>query len=141
MEMGIQKVLWMGLLLWLIVCQIGQRLQQAVIVALGFMNGVSNSPHFPILSCFSQYSTIRIVHLLVIVFSVSPFVLTATLRKSYEVALMAVSQKWPVLLYGPVGAGKTALINKLARIGGNRGICLFMKIYASYSEDYPTDRV
>ena len=54
-----------------------------------------------------------------IVFSVSPFMLTATLRKSYEVALMAVSQKWPVLLYGPVGAGKTALINKLARIGGN----------------------
>ena len=76
-----------------------------------------------------------------IVFSVSPFVLTATLRKSYEVALMAVSQKWPVLLYGPVGAGKTALINKLARTGGNRGICLFMKIYASYSEDYPTDGV
>lgn len=48
--------------------------------------------------------------------------LTATLRKSYEVALMAVGQKWPVLLYGPVGAGKTALINKLAQIGGKRGI-------------------
>lgn len=57
-----------------------------------------------------------------IVFSVSLFVLTATLRKSYEVALMAVGQKWPVLLYGPVGAGKTALINKLAQIVGNRGI-------------------
>jgi midasin len=49
-------------------------------------------------------------------------VLTATLRKSYEVALMAVGQKWPVLLYGPVGAGKSALINKLAHIVGNRGI-------------------
>jgi midasin len=35
---------------------------------------------------------------------------------------MAVGQKWPVLLYGPVGAGKTALINKLAQIVGNRGI-------------------
>jgi len=32
---------------------------------------------------------------------------------------MAASQKLPVLLYGPIGAGKTALINKLARIGGN----------------------
>ena len=84
-----------------------------VIVALGFMNAVSNSPHFPILSCRSLYSYCT----LVIIFTVSPFVLTATLRKSYEVALMAVSQKWPVLLYGPVGAGKTALINKLARTG------------------------
>ncbi|KAJ1295332.1 hypothetical protein BS78_01G216000 [Paspalum vaginatum] len=54
------------------------------------------------------------------------FVLTATLRKSYEVALMAVSQKWPVLLYGPVGAGKTALINKLAQIGGNRVLFIHM---------------
>ncbi|XP_062201313.1 midasin-like isoform X2 [Phragmites australis] len=55
-----------------------------------------------------------------------PFVLTATLRKSYEVALMAVSQKWPILLYGPVGAGKTALINKLAHIGGNRVLFIHM---------------
>ncbi|RCV42665.1 hypothetical protein SETIT_9G233700v2 [Setaria italica] len=55
-----------------------------------------------------------------------PFVLTATLRKSYEVALMAVSQKWPVLLYGPVGAGKTALINKLAQMGGNRVLFIHM---------------
>ncbi|KAL6643149.1 hypothetical protein ACP70R_021330 [Stipagrostis hirtigluma subsp. patula] len=54
------------------------------------------------------------------------FVLTATLRKSYEVALMAISQKWPVLLYGPVGAGKTALINKLAQIGGNRVLFIHM---------------
>lgn len=61
-----------------------------------------------------------------IVFSVSPFVLTATLRKSYEVAVIAVSQKWPVLLYGAVGAGKTALINELARIGGNRGIYTYV---------------
>jgi midasin len=44
------------------------------------------------------------------------------MRKSYEVALVAVSQRWPVLLYGPVGAGKTALINKLAQNCRNRGI-------------------
>jgi len=45
-----------------------------VIVALGFMNAVSNSPHFPILSCRSLYSYCT----LVIIFTVSPFVLTAT---------------------------------------------------------------
>uniref|UniRef100_A0A0D3HEC5 Midasin n=1 Tax=Oryza barthii TaxID=65489 RepID=A0A0D3HEC5_9ORYZ len=58
--------------------------------------------------------------------NICPFVLTATLRKSYEVALMAVNQKWPILLYGPVGAGKTALINKLAHIGGNRVLFIHM---------------
>uniref|UniRef100_A0A0E0QZY3 Midasin n=1 Tax=Oryza rufipogon TaxID=4529 RepID=A0A0E0QZY3_ORYRU len=46
--------------------------------------------------------------------------------ESYEVALMAVNQKWPILLYGPVGAGKTALINKLAQIGGNRVLFIHM---------------
>uniref|UniRef100_A0ACD5ZCK1 Uncharacterized protein n=1 Tax=Avena sativa TaxID=4498 RepID=A0ACD5ZCK1_AVESA len=56
----------------------------------------------------------------------SPFVLTATMRKSYEVALVAVSQRWPVLLYGPVGAGKTALINKLAQNRGNRVLFIHM---------------
>jgi midasin len=56
----------------------------------------------------------------------SSFVLTATMRKSYEVALVAVSQRWPVLLYGPVGAGKTALINKLARNRGNRVLFIHM---------------
>jgi len=76
--------------------------------------------HCSLFDCFSLH--LCCLHLFVIVFSVSPFVLTATLRKSYEVALMAVGQKWPVLLYGPVGAGKTALINKLAQIVGNRGI-------------------
>ncbi|XP_071685110.1 midasin isoform X2 [Lolium perenne] len=56
----------------------------------------------------------------------SSFVLTATMRKSYEVALVAVSQRWPVLLYGPVGAGKTALINKLAQNRGNRVLFIHM---------------
>uniref|UniRef100_A0A0D9XKA7 Midasin n=1 Tax=Leersia perrieri TaxID=77586 RepID=A0A0D9XKA7_9ORYZ len=58
--------------------------------------------------------------------NICPFVPTATLRKSYEVALMAVNQKWPILLYGPVGAGKTALINRLAQIGGNRVLFIHM---------------
>uniref|UniRef100_M8BCY6 Midasin n=1 Tax=Aegilops tauschii TaxID=37682 RepID=M8BCY6_AEGTA len=50
----------------------------------------------------------------------------ATMRKSHEVALMAVSQRWPVLLYGPVGAGKTALINELAQNRGNRVLFIHM---------------
>ncbi|KQJ96949.1 midasin [Brachypodium distachyon] len=58
--------------------------------------------------------------------NICPFVLTATMRKSYEVALMAVSQRWPVLLYGPVGAGKTALINKLAQDRRNRVLFIHM---------------
>jgi midasin len=92
-------------------------LQQEEIIAL---EGMGISALFSIVPCFSLH--LCSLHLSVIVLSVSPFVLTATLRKSYEVALMAVDQKWPVLLYGPVGAGKTALINKLAQIVGNRGI-------------------
>lgn len=49
-----------------------------------------------------------------------PFVLTSAVKKSYEMVVLAVSQKWPVLLYGPAGAGKTALINKLAHDSGNQ---------------------
>ncbi|KAK9282633.1 hypothetical protein L1049_010852 [Liquidambar formosana] len=40
--------------------------------------------------------------------------------------LLAVSQKWPVLLYGPAGAGKTALISKLAQDSGNRVLYIHM---------------
>lgn len=40
--------------------------------------------------------------------------------------ILAVSQKWPVLLYGPAGAGKSALINKLAAESGNQGNFLFV---------------
>lgn len=53
-----------------------------------------------------------------------PFVLTSAVKKSYEMVVLAVSQKWPVLLYGPAGAGKTALINKLAHDSGNQGTLL-----------------
>lgn len=52
----------------------------------------------------------------------SLFVITSTVKKSFEMVLLAVSQKWPVLLYGPAGVGKTALISKLAHDTGNQGI-------------------
>lgn len=44
------------------------------------------------------------------------------MQKSFEMALLAVSQRWPVLLYGTMGAGKSALIKKLAQEYGSRGI-------------------
>jgi len=50
------------------------------------------------------------------------FVITSAVRKSFEMVVLAVSQKWPVLLYGLAGAGKSALINKLALDSGNQGI-------------------
>ncbi|XP_064960659.1 midasin-like isoform X3 [Musa acuminata AAA Group] len=49
-----------------------------------------------------------------------PFVLTSTVKRSYEMILMSVSQKWPILLHGPPGAGKTALINRLAEMSENQ---------------------
>ncbi|KAI3908771.1 hypothetical protein MKW98_029321 [Papaver atlanticum] len=56
----------------------------------------------------------------------SHFYLTSTVRKSYEMVLFAVSQKWPILLYGPVSAGKTALINELAQQSGNQVLSIHM---------------
>ncbi|GAV80132.1 AAA_5 domain-containing protein [Cephalotus follicularis] len=56
----------------------------------------------------------------------SPFVMTSTLKKSFEMVLLAVSQKWPALLYGPAGAGKSALISKLAQDSGNQVLSIFM---------------
>ncbi|KAB1206141.1 hypothetical protein CJ030_MR7G014286 [Morella rubra] len=47
------------------------------------------------------------------------FVPTSAVKKSFEMVVLAVSQKWPVLLYGPAGAGKSALINKLTLDSGN----------------------
>lgn len=51
-----------------------------------------------------------------------PFVLTSAVKKSFEMVRLAVSQKSPVLLYGPAGAGKTALIGKLAQVHGSQGM-------------------
>ena len=56
------------------------------------------------------------------------------MRKSFEMVVLAVSQKWPVLLYGPAGAGKSALINKLALDSGNQGISFFSYPYFSLME-------
>ncbi|KAG1362520.1 Midasin [Cocos nucifera] len=60
------------------------------------------------------------------VLSGSPYVLTPAVKKSFEMVLMALSQKWPVLLHGPAGGGKTALINKLAQLSGNRVLFIHM---------------
>nr|XP_029123013.1 LOW QUALITY PROTEIN: midasin [Elaeis guineensis] len=60
------------------------------------------------------------------VLSGSHYVLTPTVKKSFEMVLMALSQKWPVLLHGPAGGGKTALINKLAQLSGNRVLFVHM---------------
>ncbi|KAI3975195.1 hypothetical protein MKX01_020596 [Papaver californicum] len=56
----------------------------------------------------------------------SHFHLTTNVKKSYEMVLLAVSQKWPILLYGPVSAGKTALINELAQQSGNQVLSIHM---------------
>ena len=50
-----------------------------------------------------------------------PFVLTSALKKGFEMVSLAVSQRWPVLLYGPAGGGKTALIRKLAHDYDSKG--------------------
>ncbi|GAA0141093.1 hypothetical protein LIER_02317 [Lithospermum erythrorhizon] len=51
-----------------------------------------------------------------------PFVLTSAVNKSYEMVFVAVTQRWPVLLYGPAGSGKTALVKKLGQSNGRPGI-------------------
>ncbi|KAL1551716.1 midasin-like isoform X1 [Salvia divinorum] len=56
----------------------------------------------------------------------TPFVLTSALRKGFEMVSLAVSQRWPVLLYGPAGGGKTALILKLAHDYGSRVLSIHM---------------
>ncbi|KAJ4836844.1 hypothetical protein Tsubulata_018473 [Turnera subulata] len=56
----------------------------------------------------------------------NPYVITSAVKRSFEMVLLAVSQKWPVLLYGPAGAGKTALISKLARDAGNQVLYIHM---------------
>nr|GEU91857.1 midasin isoform X5 [Tanacetum cinerariifolium] len=50
-----------------------------------------------------------------------PFVLTSAVEKGFERAMLAVSHRWPVLLHGPAGAGKTALISRLAQSHRRQG--------------------
>lgn len=56
----------------------------------------------------------------------SPFFLTSILRKSFEMISLAVNQSWPVLLYGPASAGKTAIVKKLAQDHGSQVLSLQM---------------
>lgn len=54
--------------------------------------------------------------------------MTAAIRTSFEMVFLAVSQRWPVLLYGPAGAGKTATINRLAQGHGSQGIYCLLQL-------------
>ncbi|KAL4625562.1 hypothetical protein ACB092_05G035400 [Castanea dentata] len=54
------------------------------------------------------------------------FFLTSAVKKSFEMVMLAVSQKWPVLLYGPAGTGKSALIHKLAQDSRNQVLSIHM---------------
>ncbi|XP_021720497.1 midasin-like [Chenopodium quinoa] len=56
----------------------------------------------------------------------SPFLLTSSIQSSYERVILAINQKWPVLLYGPPGCGKTALISKLAQEIGTQVLSIHM---------------
>ncbi|KAK9734478.1 hypothetical protein RND81_04G142700 [Saponaria officinalis] len=55
-----------------------------------------------------------------------PFLMTSSMKICFERIVMAVNQRWPVLLYGPPGCGKTALLNKLAEESGNQVLSIHM---------------
>lgn len=45
--------------------------------------------------------------------------LTSTVKKNLEAVVLALSQRHPVLLEGPIGSGKSSLIQELAHVTGN----------------------
>lgn len=49
------------------------------------------------------------------------FVLTSTVKKNLESVVLALSQRQPILLEGPIGSGKSSLIQELANLTGNSG--------------------
>ncbi|XP_010470609.1 PREDICTED: midasin-like isoform X2 [Camelina sativa] len=55
-----------------------------------------------------------------------PFEIHSRVEKSFEMVSLAVSQKRPVLLYGPSGSGKSALIRKLADESGTHVVFIHM---------------
>ncbi|KAK9099489.1 hypothetical protein Syun_026534 [Stephania yunnanensis] len=93
-------------------------------------NGKETSNHVDCTTTLNQECALQSFGLLTSVYSQDeksdPFVLTSALKKSFEIALLAVGKKWPVLFYGPTGAGKTALINKLAQLSGNQVLSIHM---------------
>ncbi|XP_073126022.1 midasin isoform X2 [Henckelia pumila] len=54
------------------------------------------------------------------------FFSTSNTRKTFELVSRAVSQRWPVLLYGPSGSGKSTFIKKLADKHRSRVLQLHM---------------
>ncbi|PWA97505.1 hypothetical protein CTI12_AA028730 [Artemisia annua] len=56
----------------------------------------------------------------------TPFVITSAVKKSFEMVMLFVLQRWPVLLYGEAGAGKTALISRLAQGHGSQVLSIHM---------------
>ncbi|KAL3690583.1 hypothetical protein R1sor_016892 [Riccia sorocarpa] len=54
--------------------------------------------------------------------SIHSVVLTPTVKTNLESAVLALSQRQPVLLEGPIGAGKTMLIQELANLTGNSDV-------------------
>ncbi|CAM6097712.1 unnamed protein product [Calypogeia fissa] len=50
------------------------------------------------------------------------FVLTSTVKKNLESVVLALSQRQPILLEGPIGSGKSSLIQELANFTGNSDV-------------------
>ncbi|KAL2649174.1 hypothetical protein R1flu_017302 [Riccia fluitans] len=67
---------------------------------------VRSNPSFSRSGCYSNQSV----------------VLTPTVKTNLESVVLALSQRQPILLEGPIGAGKTMLIQELANLTGNSDV-------------------